>query len=288
MTVYLGSIKLGDSINKQNNKLVEILNNTIEELTALDFGDITIIPQHMLYETTSLKRVELPDSIEEIQDYAFSNCSSLSEINFPSSLKKIRYGSFNFTNLINVVLPDDLIELERAFDSCLDLETINIPDKIIKFGGFQYCEKLKSKIVVPETVTSFPTSYAFLNCSSLTDVEIKANITTLGYGSFSGCSSLKDVLLPNSLNIIDELAFQSCSSLETITIPSNVSSIGRGCFNNCVSLKAIEMLPQIPPTITSSSLNNYIETIYVPIGTSDAYKTANVWSNYADKIVERS
>ena len=44
-----------------------------------------------------------------------------------------------------------------------------------------------------------------------------------------------------------------------------------------------------PPTLDSYALNssNMVEVIYVPTGTSDLYKAAENWSDFADIIVEK-
>ena len=46
------------------------------------------------------------------------------------------------------------------------------------------------------------------------------------------------------------------------------------------------MLPTIPPTLGSNVFPPNVTTITVPTGCGNAYKTADGWSTYADKIVE--
>lgn len=82
------------------------------------------------------------------------------------------------------------------------------------------------------------------------------------------------------------MAFSSCSEFESITIPSSVKSIGYSAFISCDKLNTIYCKPVTPPS-TTANLNINSETkIFVPVGSSDAYKTAANWSKYASMIEE--
>ena len=80
-------------------------------------------------------------------------------------------------------------------------------------------------------------------------------------------------------------AFYGCTSLTSITIPSGVTSIGNNTFNGCTSLTSITVEATTPPTLGLNVFNNTNNCpIYVPAESVDAYKTANNWSKYADRI----
>ena len=114
------------------------------------------------------------------------------------------------------------------------------------------------------------------------DIEVLNNFL------FSGCETLRTITLPNKLKSIGEIGgnvFDSCHGLIEITIPSSVTSIGNSSFFDCDSLTSVRCLPATPPSlgigVFAGSKN---AVIYVPAASVDAYKTAQGWSEYADRI----
>ena len=76
-----------------------------------------------------LKKIIFPDSLVEIEDYAFSSNNCLEEIVFGRNLKKVGYSAFaRCDNLRQIVLPHSVTEIgSRAFQSCPRLKKIVLP-----------------------------------------------------------------------------------------------------------------------------------------------------------------
>lgn len=155
--------------------------------------------------------------------------------------------------------------------------------------------------------------------SSMTSaIEVYEGVTALGLSAFSGRTSMTSVTLPDSLSAIGQTAFESCHNLESVNFPSGLTTIGYGAFSHCTSLTGGEIPSSVttvydrsfqgcsamtaitidavtPPAVknqtggTGSLVGIFsgtpIEAIYVPCESVDAYKAANGWSQYADKIV---
>ena len=82
--------------------------------------------------------------------------------------------------------------------------------------------------------------------SSITSVEIKSGVTSIGNSAFYYCKNLTSVTIPNSVTSIGEEAFRQCKSLSSITIPNSVTSIGEDAFCHCDGLTSIT----IPSSVT--------------------------------------
>ena len=86
-------------------------------------------------------------------------------------------------------------------------------------------------------------SSAFVDCSSLTSVEIPSSVTSIGSNAFNSCSSLEKVIFgeDSQLTEFGDRAFNDCSNLTSIELPSSVTYIGSGAFTGCSSLTSVEI-----------------------------------------------
>ena len=63
-----------------------------------------------------------------------------------------------------------------------------------------------------------------------------ASVESIGYYAFLDCSSLTEIVLGSSVQTIGEYAFSRCTALQSITIGENVSEIGAWAFTYCNNL----------------------------------------------------
>ena len=115
---------------------------------------VTMIDEKCFEGHTELKKLILPDTVSTIGYRAFHGCSSLSEMNFPSALRKVGGWAFAYIAIPEAVLPESLTELGYgAFYSCLKLETVVVPESVTALGEdtFRECARLRSvTILAPE------------------------------------------------------------------------------------------------------------------------------------------
>ncbi len=107
---------------------------------------VTTIDEKCFEDRSEIEQVILPDTVSTIEYRAFYGCSSLREINFPESMRKIGGWAFAHTGLDNVVFPDGLQQLGYgAFYSCAHLESVVLPEAVDKLGEntFRLCPRLK-------------------------------------------------------------------------------------------------------------------------------------------------
>ena len=200
-------------------------------------------------------------NLEELPTKAFEGNESLTSVKLPRTLTSIG---------------------EWAFRDCSSLTNITIPDNVTKIGTgtFFGCSSLKS-ITIPDGVTGIG-FYAFDGCSSLTSITIPDSVTSIGWYAFEGCSNLISITIPNGVTTIGERTFQGCSKLMAVDIPGTVTSIHALAFNKCLGVKWIYCQAITPPSITGYGLISGVPsaTLYVPIGSKEAYAAADEWKNF--------
>jgi len=208
-----------------------------------------------------VRKVNIPieidgKSVTSIENYAFSYCTSLTEITIPDSVTSIGKGVFfGCTNLTKITIPDSVTSIgECAFRGCTSLTEITIPDSVasIGYGTFSGCTSL-TKITIPDSVTYiegrdpyYGDVGAFSYCTSLTEITIPDSVTSIGEYAFRGCTGLTEITIPDSVTSIGECVFSGCTGLTEITIPDSVTSIGEYAFGGCTSLTKIT----IPDSVT--------------------------------------
>ena len=160
-------------------------------------------------------KVTIPDTIDTISDYVFSENTDITEVILPSSVKHIGYFSFQHcSKLKKVVLPNEIEYIgEYAFSDCPLLEEVTIDDKGIN------------------NVDAVLSSGAFGYCSNLKKVTLPNNITDMEGSAFYGCSSLSEIKLPDKLRNLGGLAFGQCNSLAKVSFSGTLDSIGSDVFS---------------------------------------------------------
>ena len=184
----------------------------------------------------------------------FADCSSLKQINLPSTLTSLGEGAFRNSSIKALEIPESQISIaDSLFYSCDSLELVKFSSntKSVGVAAFAYCTTLTS-LKLPELIKSIP-QLLFAGCKSLETVTIPANVTTVYQGNSS----------------------------------NNV-------FYNCTSLKEIIMLPITPPYnsySSSTTATNFLSNtnssvqIKVPAESLEAYKTSTFWKPLASYIV---
>ena len=203
---------------------------------------------------SSLKTVILSESVTEIGESAFENCSKLENIKLPSTIEKICEDAFKNTSGLNVYLSDIVAwcgvyfednplsagaEAGKLYLNDVFVEKLVIPQGVTQISAraFNSYRGLKS-VVIPSSVKSIGAE-AFSGCIYLTSVTIEEGVRTIGSRAFWSCTALTSLVIPNSVTTIAPEAIQSCTSLASVVIPSSVKMIGSEAFLYCSSLKII-------------------------------------------------
>ena len=173
--------------------------------------------------------------------------------------------------------------------------------------SFAYCERIKS-IAIKDGVLSVG-NRAFNNCTSAEEITMPNSLSTVGPYAFSTLTSLSKLVYPESIGSI-EVPFNnlrslveaklpstvsvtgrvlsSCYSLTKFTVPASITSIESYGLSGLYSMQELHFLATTPPTLANANVFNNLNSdciFYVPEESVTAYKTANIWSSFASRIV---
>ena len=104
-------------------------------------------------------------------------------------------------------LSENMIFFEGSFEGREDIESVFIPDGVLKIGD-----------------------NAFKNCVSLKSVRISGSVKTIGVSAFEGCTALESVVLAEGLEEIGSNAFFGCTELGEIVLPDSVNAVCTGAL----------------------------------------------------------
>ncbi|UZQ50261.1 cadherin-like beta sandwich domain-containing protein [Clostridium kluyveri] len=220
--------------------------------------DVIAIGKYAFSNCTSLTSVQLPNSIKDIRHYAFYGCTGLNSIIIPKSVNYIGEWVFRGSGIINMVIPNSVTYIgSYAFDGCKNLTNIVIPNIITSIEGntFRSCSMLTS-ITIPSSVTSIG-DLAFAGCSSLRSVYFdgnKPNWTTESYLPFSGCpSDMKYYYKSGSMGFPSDASYIQ-SSTYNITVSGFVNQAIGLSTNAGIPGEAISLYPAPGYTLTAENL----------------------------------
>ena len=234
---------------------------------------------------SSIKKVIVPDTVEEIRKYAFYNCTGLEEVELKGEVKYLReYAFYNDAKLKKINLGKVEVIGKNAFYGCTSLTEVDF-SKCLSIGeaAFQGCTGLTS---VDLTNLRNAGREMFKNCTNLKSVTLGEH-TKLSYGAFvkSGletvdlyanvvpqfafaqCNDLKKVTVHNDVQYIDKGAFCQNPSLTEVEFKANVGLIGEQAFYDCAALRKIK-LPTGAVTIDKDAFYkcSALEEVIIPVG----------------------
>ena len=237
---------------------------------------VTTIPSCMFCKCTALTDVTVAEGscMETIGLRAFDGCEKLKSFNFPDSLKEIQNYAFQNTALTRVTIGQLKTMGSCVFLGCTKLENVKIEGSAsleLAHGLFGYNQTnrapLKTLKIGTASVTSNPFtdqkdtietiefenvtvnngSYMFQNCTALKSLTLGNGFTEITSGMVSGCSVLETIVIPDTVTAIAKNSFKDSAKLKNVTIGTNVASIGDGAFQNCAELETIA----VPDSVTA-------------------------------------
>ena len=210
---------------------------------------------------TSIKKINIPKSVELIGVSAFEGCTQLKEVIFDMSAGNsltIDDNAFYNCSLLTcaITLPSRTKAIgENAF-SGTKIAAITLNEGLEEIGATAFKEITTFKsLIIPSTVKTIGKE-AFYGCAeinSLVFTPTAKNAQKTGLyvaeSAFYNCTGLTSAVLPERLQYVSDSMFYGCSALKTITIPTTVGNdtadgefqygIGAQAFYGCTSLSEI-------------------------------------------------
>ncbi len=207
--------KYGTSVTKTVSHVVEIavyLSENPRVVIPAQFDNQTdpkayvrIIGDNAFFDRSDIKGIEFPNTMEVIGNYAFNNCSGLTEMTFrlPDSVKKIG---------------------DHAFHGCTGLTIFRLPTSLeyIGSGAFHGCTNFIGNATKEGMAVANPNG-RYDNQISLI---IPQNVTHIGDGAFEECKSIISVIVDCGVTEIYTGTFTGCSALERVEFGKNVKYVG--------------------------------------------------------------
>lgn len=238
----------------------------LDELTnqvSNEFNESTLFGYIFTTNTITDNTDIVPSSLEsvtitsdyDIIDKAFINCSNLTTVNLPTTVKNIGVESFrNCKELVNFPVPTSLENIgASAFEQCEKLKQFALPASVTELSEsvFSSCKALEELDI---TYVTYIGKLALFNCENLAVVisgdnpnyevvdsvlyskgqeqlirypaklknktfEVPAAVKVICEGAFQKCKSLKEIVINETVEEIELNAFVSCEKLENITLP---------------------------------------------------------------------
>nr|MCR4614360.1 leucine-rich repeat domain-containing protein [Bacteroidaceae bacterium] len=280
-------------------------NMTVEVTYGKNYGDYkdvsVIIPDKVTHNGKTYY-------VTRIGNNAFSGCTSIATVTFNDYITSVGSSAFSGCNSLNrITIPEQVTSIGNyAFSGCVLLRTVIIEDSKNTLSlGYGTMNGSKHGLFEDANLEKFywgrPLSYStdyglspLANQSTLADITIGPNVTTLSpymfYGNaalntfelpstvtklgshaFDGFVGMTSFTIPEQITFISDYAFAGCKGLQSFTIPNQITTIGNYAFRYCTGLttfswgKSIESVGQGAFSgcsgLTSLTIPGYINSI---------------------------
>ena len=255
-----------------------------------------------------IEYLDMPEGLGSIGAYAFSGAKSIKNVVLPQSLVELHQYAFQDCYSLHtfVIGPNLLSIAQHALNGCYSLTNLYVPANVkdIRFEAFGWVPNVaysEGREDRPEaaarTVDGFveePMVYNDANHTSLSAcsafakgyVRVKDGVKSIDGYAFNRCFAITTVELPNSLEKVNGYAFDNCDAVETLIIGSGLQETEMYAFS-MKNLKNVVCMALTPPDLgrTSFYATNVREAnLYVPDESIDAYKEADQWKDFGNKI----
>ena len=208
-------------------------------------------------DNTTLTSVSIPNTVEEIGEGAFEECTALSSLRFAigSRLKTIGEDAFkDCSSITSLTIPDSVESIgSNAFYGLKNLKNLTMSGEMDGSGWIEWWSLDTLTLTGTYVLGRAPADkdgyiwYDTLPGRNARKVILSEGITSIGEYAFYYCQNLEQIVLPQGLQAIGAHAFEECRSLVDVTFPDSLQTLGEKCFKDCNKLQLIDM-SKVPDT----------------------------------------
>jgi len=259
--------------NKNKTTLVAYPGGKTGAFTIPD--NVTSIGEWAFSNCTNLTNITIPDNVTNIGEWAFGFCSGLTSVTIKNGVTRIEgWAFFGCSGLTNIIIPDSVTSIgDQAFRNCTSLASITIPDSVTSIGGAAFYDTTWFDNQPNGLVYAGKVAYEYKgDMPANTRITLLDGTKEITDAAFFNCTNLTSITIPNSVTNIGFVAFSGCSGLTNVTVPNSVTSIGEAAFQLCTRLTSVTF------TTGSNIANSNFGDIAFPEGNNgyggDTLKTA--------------
>lgn len=241
------SSKEGVLYTKDGQSLVVFPPALVEATLTIPEGTVKLAP-YALSNCSAVTKVILPESLNEIGDFAFRSCN-LSEFNVGKNITHIGQGVFQANkNLKSITLDPantsftltDGMLVDKAAKSLIavryDITDINVPAGVETIAPYLCYDNQNVTSFAAPVSTKVIGDNAFYKCQSLTTPQFPG-IVSIGHSAFSNTAKIETLIFPSTLRTLGDYSFCASAALKEVKLPEGVDSIGGASFQNCKKLE---------------------------------------------------
>lgn len=225
--------KLENAVGDVTIKNIVFVNGKLYTVTNIAAGAIADNP--------ALLSVTVPNSILEIGDEAFRNCTALAEVTLNYGIRYIGARVFLNTIVRELTVPDSLLDMRGNISAgTLFTMTLNIDNSShFVYSGdgalfnrdmtklYACPTRAEGTIILPETLTNICAD-AFFGCHRLTYLNIPASVTNISAGAFNVAGIWPGLSAPESTPHLESIFYNGAK-------PNAADDIYAGTPNTLVS-----------------------------------------------------
>ena len=209
------------------------------DLRTLNIGEISTIGGYAFY-GKNLESIILPESLTQIQRYAFAENTALAGITIPANVKYIAKYAFHNTGIMNLTFMGSNVSVieQYAFAYTRKLASVTLPAGIVKLGTYVFYRSGIESVAFAAGTTLTEIPEGAFSGTKLAEVTIPDSVTLVNHNAFRDCTALCRLTLGagENLRLMSNVFYNT--SLAAVHIPANVEYIGEYCFVGLRSLSA--------------------------------------------------